>query len=105
MVYSFKNVKESPVKLLKAVAKAVKEFNKRPFCKDVIKMVCRSSKYEEEEVVNAIKGLSNSGHVRLSKSNNVRGRKLGNRKILLLKDPCESESDTDSDSDSSDNNE
>ena len=66
-------------------------------------MVCRSSEYDEEEVVNAIKGLRNSG--RLSKSNTVRGRKLRNRKILLLKDPCESESDTDSDSDSSDDNE
>ena len=101
MFHAFKNVTESPAKLLKAVAKAVKESTmKKTLCKDVIKVVCRSSEYDEEEVENAIKGLCNSGYARLGKFK-FRGkqRKLGNREITLLKDPCESESDTDSDSD------
>ena len=106
MAHSFKNVKKSPAKLLVAVAKAVKESNKkRTLCKDVIKAVCKSSEYDKEEVINAIKGLCNSGYARLGKVTSIEGRKFGNRKILLLKDPCESESGTDSDSDSTDDNE
>ena len=111
MAHSFKNVKESPAKLLKAVAKAVKESKKtRTFCKDVIKTVYRSSEYDKEEVMNAIKGLCNSGYARLSKSSSKKlgyrkQIKFGNREILLLKDPCESENNTESDSDSSDDNE
>ena len=106
MAHSFKNVKKSPAKLLVAVAKAVKESNKkRTLCKDVIKTVCRSSEYDKEEVMNAIKGLCNSGYACLGKTSSVKGWRFGNRKIVLLKDPYESESDTDSDSDSSDGNE
>ena len=106
MAHSVKKEKGSPAKLRKAVAKAIlKQMSKKKttLCKDVIKVVCRSPKYDEEEVVNTIKGLCNSGYARLGKSSWEKYRKLENRKIVLLKYPCDS--DTDSDTNSSDDNE
>ena len=57
---------------------------KTTLCKDVIKVVCRSPKYDEEEVVNAINGLCSCGYARLGKSSWEKYRKFGNRKIVLL---------------------
>ena len=105
MSRSFKNVKKSPSRLLKAVAKAIQESKKKStLCKEVIKTVCRSSEYDEKEIINAIKEMCNSGLVRLGKVKAAgKNLKFGNRKILLLKEPYESDSETDSDSnDSSD---
>ena len=106
MSHSLKNVKQSPPKLRKTVAKAIlKQMSKKKttLCKNVIKVVCRSPKYDEEEVVNAINGLCSCGYARLGKSSWEKYRKLGNRKIVLQKYPCDS--DTDSDTNSSDDNE
>ena len=106
MAHSVKKEKGSPAKLRKAVAKAIlKQMSKKKttLCKDVIKVVCRSPKYDEEEVVNAINGLCSCGYARLGKSLWEKYRKFGNRKIVLLKYPCDS--DTDSDTNSSDENE
>ena len=105
MSRSFKNVKETPANLLKAVVTAVQESKKKSgsLCNTVIKIVCGSSEYNKEEVVNAIKGMCKSGHAHLSKASiSGKNQKFGSRRIVLMKNPCESESETDSDSDSSD---
>ena len=104
MSRSFKNVKETPANLLKAVVTAVQESKKKSgsLCNTVIKIVCGSG-YNKEEVVNAIKGMCKSGHAHLSKATiSGKNQKFGSRRIVLIKNPCESESETDSDSDSSD---
>ena len=99
MSRSFKNVKETPASLLKAVVTAVQESKKKngSLCNTVIKIVCGSSEYNKEEVVNAIKGMCKSGHAHLSKASiSGKNQKFGSRKRNRL------ESETDSDSDSSD---